>query len=410
MKNSSFYRKFVTVILCIFVLIAMAGEMIIGEYTDSLEGRSWLESEMLNHANMIIYKGEQKRQTTYIDWNLEYPKPETSHVSAQNENTLLERYEGYVNNIKNAIDGMTTRKSPCYRWANSAVCQFEKILYFDRTYYEFDVATNEQIAYETNEIIELNNFCHERGIDFIYCNPGTENGSAVHRLDTINYNTNRFLQILENADVFVFDVREEFRKDGLDAREMWFYTDSHWKSTTGFYVAQKIVEQLNEEYGYNFEMSQLSADVYETTIWEPRYGKELYEYYVPIQDQEFNLIIPEVQIDVRGDFYEVFVNVDQRYELFDITECYWTWSRVNDDISYTYNRSTSNNNRVLLIADSFSWSVTPYLSQCIYEVDTLYLGGFNASIEKYIEETEPDAVIFMCTPKRIGNDNAYNIQ
>lgn len=416
MEEGKIFKRIVLSVFCLFLLIVLTGEALaIGQEKGMIRREDNVFLDFLfNQTGTIYYKGKLEKNKVPVEWDKLYPAADFSEEkgdSPEVEKFLLDFSNDKINAYKERISGKTERESLFFRMAQKVKGLSEDVMGFNDTYYEFGTVEKAAIKKEANEIVEINNFCREEQIDFLYLNPGTENFGNEKAVDTINNNTDAFIKELAQKDVPAIDMRQVFLENHLTSEQMFFRTNSHWKSTSGLYVANVILEYLNENAkGAIFKTDDLREENFKTGKILPVYTSERYEYYVPVQSDKFHLVIPDKEIDIRGDFEEVFLNQNPEEIFYDIAECYETWTRTNDSVSRTYNETMKSGKKLLLISDSFSWCVTPYLSIATKEVDTIYLPEFNGSVRNYIAQTNPDAVVFSYTPKRIGNDLFFEMK
>lgn len=62
--------------------------------------------------------------------------------------------------------------------------------------------------------------------------------------------------------------------------------------------------------------------------------------------------------------------------------------------------------KILMLGDSYSQVVVPFLSLGVSDVSTLVLRGFNGSLRQYIEENDFDTVVILYAQFMVGaHDN-----
>lgn len=214
-------------------------------------------------------------------------------------------------------------------------------------------------------------------------------------------------QEIENQGFPVLDTKEE-----LGGRLRFYTTDHHWTVETAFYTAGRVINKLNQEYGFQLEEELLDRDNYDELRWEDSFlgslgirtgkyfaGKDDFVMPEPIFQTEFvyeHLVEGNLEKAREGSFIEAFVDLsvlnDPEYH-----------NKYNACLNGGYveniilNRQNKNGLKMLVIADSFARPMVQYLSLCFQE--TLYLdpqeGRYNDSLIKYIEENRPDIVVVM---------------
>ena len=75
------------------------------------------------------------------------------------------------------------------------------------------------------------------------------------------------------------------------------------------------------------------------------------------------------------------------------TEAYKAYGLTEAEEKFTNNKLTEG--RILVVKDSFGASVSSFLSLCAHEVWGVDLRHSDKSIEEYVQEFQPDAVVFV---------------
>ena len=117
---------------------------------------------------------------------------------------------------------------------------------------------------QAKALLELNQYLKERGIPLLYV-------QAPHKVckylpflpygmeDEINPFVDHFLAQLREGHCDVLDTRD-FIKDDPPQHYRWFYrSDLHWTTDYSFLTYQKIVELMNQRYGFH-----VPAELYAT--------------------------------------------------------------------------------------------------------------------------------------------------
>jgi len=93
--------------------------------------------------------------------------------------------------------------------------------------------------------------------------------------------------------------------------------------------------------------------------------------------------------------------MEERVEV--ASRMYDAWRVRNDALVEIDNLQPDHNEdkKILLLYDSFSWPMMSYLATDIAEIDAIHVPEFTGSLRTYIEQTQPDLVIMLVTPKNI---------
>ena len=129
--------------------------------------------------------------------------------------------------------------------------------------------------YEFEALKKMDAFCREEGIDLLYVNAPTKylddevTIEEFGRRSFSNANADKLLGSLHSeTEIDIMDLREEIRKEGKNISEMFYRTDHHWTSESGFWAAGKIVRRLNTDFGYGIDEKLFSRDQFEFTYYK----------------------------------------------------------------------------------------------------------------------------------------------
>ena len=266
------------------------------------------------------------------------------------------------------------------------------------------------------KLIDLYRFCEERDKKFLYFAapfkiiPGvTELPPSVE--DHANPNLDRFLTELEEAGVPYVDYREQLKELPYPVEELFFNTDHHWRIETAFEAAAYAVKILGEM-GYPLE-SHLDIEDYTQTLLEDyslgSQGRRVGRLYAGLDD--FNVITPNFETDYtmeldswgtwytrEGSFEEAVM--DQTWlspELGPETvrySCYLGGDHAETRIT----NHMVDAGDILVIQDSFGLPFSSFLSTSTHKLTILDMRHYKGSLYDYIEEHDPDVVMFLYNP------------
>lgn len=213
---------------------------------------------------------------------------------------------------------------------------------------------------------------------------------------------------IANVGYPVLDFRESLKDD------LSFYdTDHHWTIESSLAGAKNIAARLSRE--YNLELDEenlLDRRNFNEKIYKDSFlgseGIRAGEYYAGKDD--FDVIWPKY--DTNIEYWQYHNHEQTDYRAGDFKQAFVSMNLINDEsynnkyFSYLFNgdceniiinHNANNKTKVLLISDSYSRPMSTFLSMCFYE--TRYLdpqeGRYTDSLVEYINEYNPDFVIFM---------------
>lgn len=286
---------------------------------------------------------------------------------------------------------------------------------------EYDM---EGIAQNT---IEFRDALNDRNIPMVYVNTPFKINQRDKQLpanvnDYSNENANSFLDYLRKEDVTVLDLRENIARSNLNHYDMFYKTDHHWKAEAGLWAAgeiTKFLSTLDDDFAVESSLLDPSNYGYEVhdNIFLGSAGKRVGEIYAGMDD--FTVITPVFETDLsfsrdngevvcEGCFSDVFIDRDVLYSNNRLTSnTYSTYlGRSFSQIRILNQKTTSiSPKKILLIRDSFSDVLIPFISLGYAQVDALDLRSFTGNLMDYIDECSPDIVLVVYNPGAYENNN-----
>lgn len=279
--------------------------------------------------------------------------------------------------------------------------------------------------YEYDQMLSFQNYLDEKGIDLLYVNAPTK-----YTDDTVfeeefgmssysNQNADHFLQRIKAAGIDQIDLREKLIEDGMDVYDMFYRTDHHWTIQTGLWASEKIAEALNEKYGYEIDLNIYNTDHYKfeeyKNSWLGEQGRKVAVSYVGLDD--FTLVKPTFETDLalttpngtsRGNF-DILVdesryNTDQ--DVYNTPSWYYSYLPSGVHQTTIHNNRNSEGKKVLVLGDSYSQAVIPFLSLGVSDISTLVMRNYGGDLKQFIEMNKFDTVVMLYAQFMIGaHDN-----
>lgn len=286
--------------------------------------------------------------------------------------------------------------------------------------------------YEYDEITKLKQFLDERNIQLLYVNAPTKYlddrvlNSEFGIIDSYsNQNADLFLQRIAEANIDSLDLRQELIDDGKNIYDMFYKTDHHWTVDSGLWATGKIVEKLNGDFGYHIDTTLYNLDNYKVTkyknCWLGEQGRKIAKTYVGLDDYArveplypTYLSLQNASGDVKEGDFSIFID-ESSYQfdkdVYTVPSMHYSYVRGGINQTKVINRKLENaaeRKKILLLADSYSQVVVPFLSLGNYEVDTLVLRGYPNSLREFIDAGDYDTVIILYAQFMIGAHDYEN--
>lgn len=279
-----------------------------------------------------------------------------------------------------------------------------------------DEIDDDTLKQEAENISGLYEFCQDNEIPFVYIAAPDkispyDSMLPVGETDSSNENTDRFVSYLDKMGVPNIDLRYEIHRDGIEHYSMFSKTDHHWNAQGGYYAYTKIREWMDKN-GILYD--ERAADCinydlvkYENKLlgsWGQRTGRlftgcdDFYVYY-PCFDTS---VTTE---GVTGEYKDVLLDESE----LEIHGPGFIYDSFYPNMRDVYNNTVDNDTVVMLIGDSFSREVNPFI--ILSERDFVFRQTTSSALitKDEITETKPDAIILMQSPwNNLGNIDCFS--
>lgn len=234
-------------------------------------------------------------------------------------------------------------------------------------------------------------------------------------IDYTNANADTFFDVIKKNNINFLDLRENAAKTFDSHLKMFFRTDHHWKPEIAFWATGEMLKYFNEKLGFCFDCSLLNKDNFKFTTFPAMYlgshGKKvtlslakpdditIIEPNFPTEYETGDLSKQTIR---KGSYHDVVMSFNNLF-YDDIYEgdAYNTYGAP----SYVKNQSSKAKHKIVIIHDSFSIPVIPFLSVATKEIIHLDIRWHNDySVEKYILDLKPDLVILAYATDRFNID------
>lgn len=286
--------------------------------------------------------------------------------------------------------------------------------------------TSEDLKTYANNVVELSRYAEKQGINFLYAElPYKVQGSREYPAGVPDYgnrNADGIMEILLSKSVQSMDFRDIMKDKNIETTESFFKTDQHWKPETALWAAGELSKKLSQvdsewkdcpEYrnSNNYRMeyhSDLFLGAIGKKIGSAYAGKDDFNMPIPIFENTIRYRVPrqEDSIDRTGDFEIAFIESNNlKNDPFKVN----TYAAYCDGDHYKEkitNKKALNKRNILLIRDSFSCTLMPYLALYTKNITTLDLRSYKSrSVYDYIRlHPEIDTVIVAYNPSSITEE------
>ena len=282
------------------------------------------------------------------------------------------------------------------------------------------MADNTLTKYADN-IAQLYDYTKQNNIPFLYVMTPQKGYGLKYPAGTENYikeNCTAHLKNLEERGVPYLEIRQCMEDNNISEEEAFFITDHHWTPKTAIWATEKICNELNSRYGFEYDKSVFDLSNYNVKTYEDWFlgsqGKKVGRFFTDLYVDDIDIITPKFDTSLKvsqplknetktGTFEETLIS-KVRYEekgYYDYNP-YVAYTGGDYHIQTIENLNKTDGKDILVIRDSYAAASTPFLSLTAHNVHMLDLremsgmyGDRVASVSEYIEEMQPDYVIVM---------------
>lgn len=282
-----------------------------------------------------------------------------------------------------------------------------------------DESKKDYIEKTIEPVVELNNYLEGKDIPLLYVQaPNSYDeynkelvdncGNSVDSLETAYITT-----YLSSKGVDCLNLDDAVKEQGVDKFSLFSRTESHWNTYGGFWAAGEIAKKISENYGYSYDDYYFDLNNYNNLVYQDYLigtvghsvtlgvlPKEDITFYIPKYDTDYELNIPSyVGVKTSGRFEDIMLDYDSLRVSNYFQNQYGAMLYLKPDYFSLHNKACTVNNgmKVLVLRESFSSVMIPYLSTQYEYIDAITPQKFDGSIWTYIDETKPDVVIVLYT-------------
>ena len=283
----------------------------------------------------------------------------------------------------------------------------------------------EDVAVRAENTAELARALRAQGIPYLYVAAPQKLQRGVQLLpegvtEGGNAYCDAYLENLSRLGVDYLDLRPAFEGNGIYSS--WFFrTDHHWKPEAAFFAWQNLTAVMADRYGFTTDPSLTDPASWSTTVLEDFFlgsqGKRVGTLYAGVDD--FTIYTPQFATDLTyanadGSFtrtgpFERSVCFPERVEARDWFggNPYTYYSGGDYGLATMTNHKNPEGPRVVLIRESFSCALAPFLALSCSELTTIDLRHFSGDLMDTISALEPDLVLTLYTASTTSLDNMF---
>lgn len=364
--------------------------------------------------------------TVSIDWSEEYPF-ENSNEKIKENTSIIDAYKNKISNLKNQIEKYSSEYLLGYEKIVEIAKGYEKALNWDLiTSVDNDtpIKIGDDIWSEVrgkesyndikNNIVDFNDYLKEKEIGLLYVQAPakieniTSGGTLNILKDYLKENTDNLVNSLEKNNINVLDLRKTMNEEGLDYKNVFFKTDHHWTPQIGIWATKQIANKINDLWGMNINSNIYSKENFHTKTYENIYlgsqGRRVtlaktkpedFDIIYPNFETNISIKVPNLEIDKTGSFRDTLLDENFISDDYYNAPVYSTYEYGDKAVKIIRNNMVKDNEKILILKDSFADVVTPYLSLGVNNIFEMDLRYFDGSVKAFIEKNNITKVIML---------------
>ena len=256
------------------------------------------------------------------------------------------------------------------------------------------------------------------GTNMIYVQLPYKVESNDQLMDDVKDGTNAnadFIVNKINGSINTVDMRQVFKDNKVAWSDVFFNTDHHWRPEAGLYAAEYLMNYMNDKFEIGYNTKLFGENAFDVTNYpgyflgsegkltgEEVMGADDFSIYEPKYNTNF-VAVGETQEGKKfvknGPFGEALL--DKASLVKDYSKNVYT-TYTGGDFKYENVKNLSNDHngkKLLLVKDSYSCVMMPFLALQFEEITTLDLRHYTEkSLQEYLDSNEFDVVMIAYNP------------
>ena len=227
------------------------------------------------------------------------------------------------------------------------------------------------------------------------------------------------LGALQDDGVHCLDLRPLFASEG-EWSDWFFTTDHHWKPEAAFAAWQWLASEMETRYGFSTDDSLTDPANWSVETLEDEFlgsqgkrvgslyaGVDDFSVYRPLFDTDFTYASEFGGFVREGSFNESLCFPERLGADWFEGNPYTYYSGGDYSIATMTDHSNPDGPKVVLVRESFSNALAPFLAISCSELTTIDLRYFEGNLAQEIEGIDPDLVLVLYSSSSTGNETLF---
>lgn len=236
-----------------------------------------------------------------------------------------------------------------------------------------------------------------------------------------NDNADELLAGASKAGITTLDIRQLMHEEKIDFDKAFISTDQHWTPQTARWAADRICSYARNKFNTPYDGSVFDPSVWNTKSYKNWFlgslGKRTGRFFGGVSD--FDILSPKMKTDFTfrakaakgqikrsGNFEKALLvpkNIETR-NLFELNS-YATYIGGDYKINTVTNRTADNGCSVLLVRDSFSCAMQPFLCMNYKKVTAIDLRHYNeGTLKEHLADNKYDLILVVYNPSAFSKE------
>ena len=343
---------------------------------------------------------EAKKCSNYVDWKKEHPidnkdeiKKNVNKSNTNNKQDLYSQVKKIISNVDFCSKGYLPLRMKFIEFGHyinkfvggNMFLNLNGLIKFPNGYFGYLVKDKDSFEEDGKRTVEFAKYLEKENIKFAYIMCPSKfskfkNELPTGMVDYSNDNADSLLKVLYENNINVLDLREDLNKDYPNHFDAFFKTNHHWKPETGFWATQKIIKFLNQKLSQKLDENIIKKENFNFKTYPKLFvgsqGKKVtlslaepddFTVITPKFDTNFYYEVYCRDIKKTGKFKDSLLNIKGiNSKDFYTTDCYGYYlGGYTGPFTRIENKFCKNQINILIIEDSFSLVIVPFLASAV---------------------------------------------
>ena len=231
-----------------------------------------------------------------------------------------------------------------------------------------------------------------------------------------NDNANRLIAALQDEQVPIYDLREDYYHQGLSQSELFFNTDHHWTIPGALMATKLLAQEINRQLGSMIDSAMFTEESFQFEVYEDFFlgslgkrvgvtysGLDSFTVVTPKFDTQFTVSIFNYGAwsEKVGSFSHAILVSDFLDSNLPVETNRYAAYNGDHEIIRIMNHEVKGK-KILMIKDSYGLPIYSFLACGVEEVTALDLRLFRHSVVDFAKEYQPDIVLYLFNADAVG--------